>query len=229
MAAAAPRVESSPPRTADLVIVGGGVAGAALAFFARRAGLAVVIVERRPALGTWSTAAATGAFRLQFDNPEELAVVRESVGFFLSFADETGLAGYDLGLETGGYLWVATDEATAARQRALVERQRGWGLDDVELIAGEELRRRFPYLCEGVLQARFRAGDGWLDPRRLTIGLARASRARVVAPAEVMELDVERDTVRGVVTDRGAISAAAVVIAAGNRSARLAASVGLTL
>ena len=226
---AAPRVQSSPPRTADLVIVGGGVAGAALAFFARRAGLEVVIVERRPALGTWSTAAATGAFRLQFDNPEELAVVRESVDFFLRFADETGLAGYDLGLETGGYLWVATDEGTAARQRALVGRQRGWGLDDVELIAGAELRRRFPYLCETVLQARFRAGDGWLDPRRLTIGLARASRAPVVAPAEVMELDVERDTVRGVVTDRGAISAAAVVIAAGNRSARLAASVGLTL
>jgi sarcosine oxidase subunit beta len=229
MADGAPRVESSPPRTADLVIVGGGVAGAATAFFARRAGLEAVILERRPALGTWSTAAATGAFRLQFDNPEELAMVRESVEFFLHFEEATGLTGHDLGLEARGYLWVATDEGVAARQRALIQRQRLWGLSDVELIAGADLHQRFPYLGEAALQARFRAGDGWLDPRRLTTGLARASRARVVAPAEATGLVVQGGAVRGVVTDRGVISAAAVVIAAGNRSASLVASVGVTL
>src|SRR5262245_635851 len=229
MADGVPRVESSPPRTADLVIVGGGVAGAATAFFARRAGLEAVIVERRPAVGTWSTAAATGAFRLQFDNPEELALVRESVEFFHHFEEETGLTGHSLGLETRGYLWVATDAALAARQCALVERQRAWGLDDVELIARADLLRRFPYLGETALQARFRAGDGWLDPRRLTTGLVRASRARVVAPVEVTGLVAEGGAVRGVVTERGTISAAAVVIAAGNRSAALVAPLGLVL
>ena len=71
-----------------------------------------MILERRPALGTWSTAAATGAFRLQFDNPEELAMVRESVEFFLHFEEATGLTGHDLGLEARGYLWVATDEGS---------------------------------------------------------------------------------------------------------------------
>jgi sarcosine oxidase subunit beta len=229
MAVGALRIDSSPPATADLVIIGGGVAGAALAFFARRAGLDAVIVERRPMLGTWSTAAATGAFRLQFDNPEEMALVRESLAFFHHFEEESGLARFDLGLEAPGYLWVATDETLAARQCALVERQRGWGLDDVELIAGADLRRRFPYLGEAARQARFRAGDGWLDPPRLTLGLARASGARIAAPVEVLGLDVRSGAVRGVVTDRGVISTAAVVIAAGNRSASLAASVGLAL
>jgi sarcosine oxidase subunit beta len=77
---------SEPPRTADLVVVGGGVVGTATAFFAARAGLETVLLEKRPALGTLSTSAATGAFRLQFDNREELELVRESVTFFRHFA-----------------------------------------------------------------------------------------------------------------------------------------------
>src|SRR5207302_958900 len=61
------------PRNADLVIVGGGIVGAATAFHAARAGLRALVLERRPALSTLTTAAATGGFRLQFDNQEELA------------------------------------------------------------------------------------------------------------------------------------------------------------
>ncbi|TMQ71654.1 MAG: FAD-binding oxidoreductase [Candidatus Eisenbacteria bacterium] len=158
---------SRPPSTADLVIVGGGVVGIATAFFAARAGLDTLVLEKRPALGTLSTSAATGAFRLQFDNADELAVVRESVSFFRCFAERTGLVGHDLGLATQGYLWVATDDATARRQRERVERQRAWGLEDVEVLESRELRRRFPYLDPSVIQARYRALDGWLDPRKL--------------------------------------------------------------
>ena len=46
---------SRPPSTADLVIVGGGVVGIATAFFAARAGLDTLVLEKRPALGTLST------------------------------------------------------------------------------------------------------------------------------------------------------------------------------
>ena len=81
MAAALPplRFVDAPPRSADLVIIGGGIVGAATAFFAARAGLSAVILEKRPALCTLTTPVSTGAFRLQFDNPEEIALVREGV------------------------------------------------------------------------------------------------------------------------------------------------------
>ncbi|MBA3728943.1 MAG: FAD-binding oxidoreductase, partial [Actinobacteria bacterium] len=46
------------PPTAELVIVGGGVIGAATAFHASRAGIRPLILERRPALATLTTAAA---------------------------------------------------------------------------------------------------------------------------------------------------------------------------
>src|SRR5687767_16035207 len=77
----------APPATADVVVIGGGVIGCATAFFAARAGLRVVVLEHRAALGTLTTSASTGAFRLQFDNPEEIAAVREGVELFDTFAE----------------------------------------------------------------------------------------------------------------------------------------------
>ncbi|HEV2104435.1 MAG TPA: FAD-dependent oxidoreductase [Candidatus Eisenbacteria bacterium] len=226
---ALPRLVQALPATADVAIVGGGVIGAATAFFAARAGLTAVVIERRPALGTLSTSAATGAFRLQFDNPDELALVREGVALYARFAEAAGLPGWDLGLHAQGYLWCARTPATVERQRAIVERQRGWGLDDVELLPGDEARRRFPYLAPDVQQARWRAGDGWLDPRRLTAGYAAASGAPCVVGTEVTGLLRAGERVTGVRTSRGDLHAAAVVIAAGPFSGIVAAQAGLAL
>ena len=217
------------PLTADVVIIGGGIIGAATAFFASRAGLRAVVIERRPALGTLSTSAATGAFRAQFDNPDEMALVRESIAFYHRFADETDLPGFDLGLRAQGYLWCARTEATAARQRELVQRQIGWGLADVEVLGGEEVRRRFPYVSRDVLQARWRAGDGWLDPKRLTAGYALASGARFVVETSVHALESANGRVFGVRTHRGTIHAGSVVVAAGPFSDMIAQMAGVAL
>src|SRR5215471_13153785 len=102
------RLSANLPRTADVVIVGGGIVGAATAFFACRAGLRVVLLEKRQALCTLTTPASTGAFRLQFDNPEEIALVREGIELFEEFAERTELSGYDLDLRKQGYLFCAT-------------------------------------------------------------------------------------------------------------------------
>src|SRR5205085_4063085 len=122
-----------------------------------------------PALCTLTTPASTGAFRAQFDNPEEIALVRESISIFENFADVAGMPGYGVGLQQQGYLWLTTTEEGVQRQRTLVERQHGWGLTDVEWLDGDEARLRFPHISPDVLGARFRAGDGWLDVRRLTM------------------------------------------------------------
>src|SRR5437764_12724678 len=98
------------PRTADVVVIGGGIVGAATAFFATRAGLRVVLLEKRAALCTLTTPASTGAFRLQFDNPEEIALVRESIALFDNFAQVADLPGYDLDVHRHGYLFCATSD-----------------------------------------------------------------------------------------------------------------------
>src|SRR5919198_5549165 len=124
------RYADAPPRMADLVVVGGGIVGAATAFYAGRAGLRCVLLERRARLCTLTTPASTGAFRAQFDNPEETRLVGESIAAFRRFGDHLGLPGADIGLLEQGYLWVTTTEPGAAHQRELVARQRAWGLDD---------------------------------------------------------------------------------------------------
>src|SRR3954471_17683898 len=133
------RFADTLPRSANLVVIGGGIVGAATAFYAARAGLSAVILEKRPALFTLTTPVSTGAFRLQVDNPEEIALVREGVDLFERFAEVTGLPAYDIGLRQQGYLFCTTDEAGMRRQQEWVTLQHGWGLDDVELLPGDEV------------------------------------------------------------------------------------------
>ena len=222
-------VVSEPPSSADVVVIGGGIVGAATAFFAARAGLRVALLEKRPALCTLTTPVSTGAFRLQFDNPEEIALVREGIELFEHFAKVAGLADYDLRIRKQGYLFCARSEAGAQHQRHFVTALHGWGVDDLELLSGDEARYRFPYLSPEIIQARFRAGDGWLDPKRLTLGYARASQATICLGTPAIGFDMHGDRVTGVRTPRGTIACEYAVVATGPFAAPVAAMAGCHL
>jgi sarcosine oxidase subunit beta len=234
------RTSDVPPATADLVVVGAGVVGCATAFRATRAGLRTVVIDARPRPATLTTPAATGAFRLQFDNPDEVALVREGIELYTAFAERAGLPGYDLGIRPQGYLFCARDEIAAARQRELVAAQQGFGLHDVELLDGDEVRRRWPFISDAVIQARFRAGDGFIDQVRLAWGYALAASAgpgveRPAGAAEATFVLGQRVTglravggrIVAVETHDGAVAAPIVVLATGPFLGRTAALAGL--
>jgi sarcosine oxidase subunit beta len=223
------RYIADPPRSAELVIIGGGIVGAATAFQASRAGLRPVLLERRTALCTLTTPASTGAFRLQFDNREELELVRESLNLLSNFSEVTGQTRYDPRLQRQGYLWCTTDAARAGWQRDLVRRQHTWGQSDIEHLDGDEVRRRFPYVSPDVLTARYREGDGFLDPKEITLGFAAASGAAVVTGCGVTGLRVEGGRLASVQTNRGEISIGSSVIAAGPFSGDVASLAGIEL
>ncbi|MBV9175041.1 MAG: FAD-binding oxidoreductase [Chloroflexi bacterium] len=223
------RLTDELPSSADVVVIGGGIVGAATAFFAHRAGLDALLLEKRPALCTLTTPVSTGAFRLQFDNPDEIAVVRESIGLFDAFAEIAELPGYDLDIRKQGYLFCATSDEGVAHQRHFVDALHGWGVSDVELLTGDEARYRFPYLSEEIVQARFRAGDGWLEPKRLTLGYARASAALVCLETPCTGFVIDGGRVTGVKTPRGSIGCQYAVVATGPFAAPVAAMAGLRL
>ena len=183
-----------------------------------------MVVEKRPALATLTTPVATGAFRLQFDNPEEVDLVRESVAFFDELQQRV-----DLGLKHQGYLFVSRTASGARTQAELVASQRAWGLTDVELLDGAEARRRFSYLADDIINARYRPGDGWLEPRRLALELARLSGATFQTGVTVTDFVSGGERVRGVSTTAGTIEAETIVIAAGPLSGPIAALAGLNL
>ena len=220
--------------------MGAGVVGCATAFRATQAGLRTVVVDARPRPATLTTPAATGAFRLQFDNPDEVALVREGIELYTAFAERAGLPGYDLGIRPQGYLFCARDELAAARQRELVAKQRAFGLEDVELLDGAEVRRRWPFISESVVQARYRAGDGFIDQVRLAWGYALAASAgpgveRPAGGAEATFVLGQRVTglrsvggrIVAVEMHDGAVAAPVVVLATGPFLGRTAALAGL--
>lgn len=217
------------PSGAGLVIIGAGVVGAATAFWAARAGLAPVVLEARPTPASLTTPASTGAFRLQFDNQEELELVRESVDLLFNFEEVTGQDSRPLRISQPGYLWATTSQTRAEEQRQLVALQHSWGQTDIETLTGGEARFRFPYLSPEVVHARYRAGDGFIDPRALTLGLLRGSQAPLYTSCRVVSLQTVASGGFEVGTERGTIYSDRVVIAAGPFSGKLAALLGVDL
>ena len=223
------QAENTPPSTADAVIIGGGINGAAAAFFLARAGLRPIIVERLPVLAGLTTSKSMEAFRAQFVEPEHIALMRESIDFYAHFAERTGLPDYDIGIHRQGYLFLTTPPERVAEFQQRVATQHALGLRDVIFLDGAATRKQFPYISPDVLAATFRAGDGWLSSNEATQGFARASGAQITLDTTVTGFSLAGGRVTGVETDRGPIAAPVVVLAAGPYAARVAALAGVEL
>jgi sarcosine oxidase subunit beta len=217
------------PRVADVVVIGGGIAGVCTAFYSAREGLKVVVLEKQPDLGGLTTAKSTECFRAQFNSPELIDLMLGSIAIFSRFSEEVGLPEAEIQFKQQGYLYVTTDLQQAHVNRQIVEAQHQAGLSDVELLSGDEARARFPYLCPAVISARYRAGDGWLSVHEMLHGFARGSGALYSLGTTVTGIHQDSQGVTAVSTDRGTIQTRTVVTAAGPFSGRVARMAGVEL
>jgi glycine oxidase len=168
------------PRTTDrfdVVIVGGGIAGLAVAWGARQRGLSTVVLERdRLAHGATHVAAGMLAPISEARVGERglLALSRASLDRYPAFVAELADAsGRDPGYRTSGTLLVARDRDEAeALDRELAERE-AMGLPVARLRASEA-RRREPALAPTLRLALDVPGDHAIDPRALSAALAAA-------------------------------------------------------
>ncbi len=217
------------PLTADVVVIGGGIVGAATAFYATREGLKTIVLEKREGLATLTTTVSLECFRAQFIEPENIAMMKASIEVFENFAEVVGLEGYDIGLHQRGYLFPAVEEEWAKELRERVDIQHRLGLGDVEYITGDEARKRFPYLAPEVIAVTYRARDGWMSSHEATYGFAKGSTADFYLNTEATGIVVEKGKVAGVMTSRGRVDCRMVVIAAGPFSGKVAEMAGVTL
>ena len=217
------------PTKADLVIIGAGIVGAATAFFASRAGLHTVVIERREQPGMLTTAASSECVREQWSQPHNMVMMRESLDFFERFADAVGIPGYDIGLRQQGYLFLTTDVQRARSYERIVQRQRRHGLLGVELLNGVDIRRRFPWVSSDVVAGRFNQRDGWLAVHELLWGLIKGSQADFYVGTTATAIETNARGVQAVATDCGRIATRRVVVAAGPFAAQVAALAGITL
>lgn len=221
--------------SSSVVIVGGGVMGAASAcFLARDHGAAVTVLERDPSYARASSALSASSIRQQFSQPVNIALSRWSLDFLRQVGDELAVAGERpaIGLVEPGYLYLATAAgAGVLRDNHAVQRDAG---ADIALLDPAALQARFPWLAvdDLALGSLGLSGEGWFDGPALHQAFRRkaiACGARFVA-AEVQGFETVADRVTAVVCSDGRrFAGEAVLLAAGAWTAPLAAQLGVAL
>jgi sarcosine oxidase subunit beta len=217
-------------RTANVVIVGGGVVGASAAYHLAAAGAGrVLLLEREDALGTGSTGACAGGFRHQFSSEVNIRLSLASIPMILSFQETHGIP---LDVQQDGYLFLVRGEASWRSFVAAAELQRGLGVD-ARLLQPEEARALAPGISlDGLIGATFCPDDGIADPSGLTAGyatIARAAGAELRTGVDVSAILTDGARVTGVETTVGRVSTNVVVNAAGPWAGLLAETCGVVL
>ncbi len=223
-----PPSRSPLPRSAAVVIVGGGVIGTSAAFHLAEAGVDVVLIERAQ-LGSGSTSRAAGGVRTQFSDALNVEIARRSLAAFRDFGHRPG---WEIDLRQVGYLFVLSREADVAEFERSVAVQNGFGLDSRMLTPGQA-RELCPLLAgDDILAAAFSPGDGHATPEGVVQGYAFAARARgahIQVRCEVRAIGTSGDEITEVVTDHGSIATNTVICAAGAWSRSCGAMVGVDL
>lgn len=220
----------------SVVIVGGGVMGAATAcFLARDHGVAVTVLERDPHHARASSALSASSIRQQFSQPANIALSQWSLDFLRRADSELAVEGEApaLGLVEPGYLYLAADDDAAAVLRRNHAVQTAAGAD-IRLLGPAALSERFPWLAvhDLALGAWGARGEGWFDGPALHQAFRRKARAcgAVFVAADAVGFDTAGDRVTAVRCADGTRHVAdAVVLAAGAWSAPLAAALGLQI
>jgi glycine/D-amino acid oxidase-like deaminating enzyme len=219
-----------------VVIVGGGVMGAATAcFLARDHGLAVTILERDPLYRQASSALSASSIRQQFSTEPNIALSRWSLDFLRRLAQELAIPGESpphIGLVEPGYLYLAsTTGVEVLRDNHAVQRQAG---ADVALLGRDALKARFPWMQvdDVALGSLGVSGEGWFDGPALHQAFRRKAQSCGVrmVKGQVQQFKTEGERVVAAITDDGQHwPCDAIVLTAGAWTAPLAQALGAEL
>jgi sarcosine oxidase subunit beta len=215
-------------RTSDIVIIGGGVMGASIAYhLARHGGVSVTLLERH-GLSNGTTGRSGAIVRQHYSNDFTIRMASESLHIFERF-DE--LVGGDCGFTRTGML-VLADEANAEAIGANVQLQQAQGVK-TRMIAPQEISEITPeYSSAGIAAACYEEDAGVADPMATTRCFARRARelgASIDEGTAVKQILVSDKRVTGIRTATETIAAGTVIVAANVWSNALLQPLGITL
>ncbi len=216
------------PKTADVVIIGGGVMGTSTAYHLAKKGCReVVLLERELFFGQGATGRCAGGFRHQFATEIDIRLSRQSIRMLERFPLELE---QEIGFNQCGYLFLLSVEQDVRAFLRNVQLQRRLGVE-TDWLSVEDIAQLVPlFNLDGIAAATFCGQDGLADPSSVVQGYVKGARrlgATLLTETEVIDIEVQAGRVRGVVTNHGMIQTPVVVNAAGPWASQIGAMAGV--
>jgi sarcosine oxidase subunit beta len=215
-------------KTADVVIIGGGVMGTSIAYHLTQRGVGRVVLLEKNYLGSGSSGKSSAIIRTHYSTDITARMALKSLHTFRNFAEVIGgNAGF---VQTGMVIVVPAKDEALLRQK--VDFLAALGINN-RLLAVEELRALQPYLyTQDLAIAAYEPESGYADPSGTVFAFATAARAggtMIYQGTAVTAVQTAHGQVQGVRTTQGEISSPVVICAAGPWARRVASMAGIDL
>ncbi len=219
------------PKTADVVVVGGGCMGASTAYhLAERGAGKVLLLEREKFLGMGSTGRNAGGVRYQFSTEVNVRLSLYSLDVISHFHE---LFGISAEYRPIGYLFLLSTPGEVSTFKGEVAMQHRVGVPWVRYMEPDEITALVPLVnLEGVIGGTFCPRDGLADPNSVTQGFAQAARrhgAQIETETTVTGIRTDAGRITGVITGQGEVATNTVVNCAGPWAAEIGKMTGLDI
>ena len=216
-------------KTADVVIIGGGIVGLSIAYHLALKKAGRIVLFEKGQLGEGSTSRCVGGIRTQFSTEINIRFSLESLKTFEQFEEEFGV---NPEFKRIGYLFLATSEWEMEVFKENIKLQKKFNIP-VELLNPEEIVARWPYLrINDILGGTFCSWDGYAGPSEVLSGFANGAKragVKIYEGMEVMRISLSKGKIHSVKTKDEEISTPLVVNAGGPYAATIGEMVGLKI
>jgi len=216
-------------KTADIVIIGGGIIGVSIAYYLGKRGAKNVVLLEKDLIGMGSTGLCAGGIRRQWSTEVNMQFAMKSFEVFQNFEEEFGVSPE---FHQIGYLFLARDEEELESFKKNIEFQNRFGVPS-KLLTREQVRKEWPFLnLEDVFGGAFCDTDGYAGPTEVTNAIAKEARrhgVKILEKIEVISIEVSKDRIVSVTTRDGRVETRTVVNAAGPYAANVGKLAGVEI
>lgn len=215
--------------TADVIVIGGGIAGTSIALRLAEKGRKVILLEKGR-VGEEASGTNGGGVRQQDRHPAELPLAMAAIKLWEGMKDELGC---DVGYRQRGNIMIARSESQLESLIHIKDRELAMGLH-VEMLSPEETLSITPSLAGNIeiLGSKYCPSDGTANPLLVVKAISRMARSigvRIVEHEPVRKLMRLDDKVTAAVTDNGVYRSPDFVLAAGPWARGLCNTIGFDL
>lgn len=218
------------PNKANYVIIGGGIAGCAIAYYLAKEGETDIVLLEKDTICSGSTGRCGGGIRAQWGLEFNARLAMKSIEEYEKLSEELGM---DIELDQVGYLLAAYSEEEMEQFRKNVAMQNSIGIQ-TRFLSYDEVKKMIPGVnTPDAAGYVFHDRDGVGNPFKTTFAYMEAAKRLGVTFlkfTEVTGIVVENNTAKGVITDKGTIWAEKKIVnCAGVWSGLVAEMVGIKL